>query len=1069
MAVIDTGASVSCVSEQLFADLLKEFKHLPVLPVPQTCIVGATGKKSSMINKQVLLNLRKGGFTTDWDFLVVKSLLKPIIIGMDFVTRHVTTVDFEKHAVGMKDKNGSLFTLDLALGSSLEGKSNVNLYIPGERDGAEVLSVGEKQIKEDGAHPSREEFLEVVRALDNLTGKQKEELLTVLVQNRTTFSEVPGRHHTYFARIRLTGEQPFFQRSYPIPLAYQSKVEEQIQQMLRWDVIERCASPYASPLCCVVKKDSSVRLCLDARKLNLRIEKDRDSPTPPEEILKWCEEVRFLSSTDLTHGYWQLSLHPEDRKYVSFLYKARTYCFKVLPFGIANAVAEFTRCMDGVLGPECQPFARAYLDDIIIHSRTFDDHLQHIRSVFTKIRNVGMTLKLKKSLFCREEMPFLGFIVTPRGVCSDPEKLKVIQDFPSPRNDRQLKGFLGILGFYRKFTTELAEVTAPLFELLKKGVKWNWTEKTEEAFRQAKTLFITSCTLYHPVAGVEFVLTTDASGYAIGAKLAQNVDGEERIIAMNSRLLNSAERHYTVTERECLGFVWALQRFRSIVLGSPLQIQTDHKALTFMLSCRIHSSRIRRWILAIQEFDYSIVYVKGKENMQVDALSRNVPGLGGELIDEDKNVTPDFCVLNIQLGEDTTIQKDFKRLPQLQREDLDLRKIRNDLEKEETEETPALVRTRLLYRVQDDILLRLVNGVDPFLQHWKVCVPGMIQEKLMWYIHHLSGHFGARKCFWQARRFFYWKNMEKHFKKVISTCELCQKVKFPNMSYAGVLQPILPEEPNILVSVDIFGPLPVGQGGLKYLLVFLDCFSKFCRIYPLKTATSASCLRRVSQYVKEMGTPKSILTDHGTQFVSHQWYEGLKKLNIIPTHTSIRHPASNPVERSNREIGRILRTYCHNKQTTWPAYVPFMNVLFNNLIQESTGITPVSLHFGRPANYNWIRRLGKVQEEQLPGHHVLIETARKRMFTLAKRRGKNRKSHPAFRVGELVLLKERPTSNFFSKETKKLFLVFSGPYSIQRVIKNNAYELWCNKRNSIRGVFNADSLKPFKVLNPNSG
>lgn len=182
MAVIDTGASVSCVSEQLFADLLKEFKHLPVLPVPQTCIVGATGKKSSMINKQVLLNLRKGGFTTDWDFLVVKSLLKPIIIGMDFVTRHVTTVDFEKHAVGMKDKNGSLFTLDLALGSSLEGKSNVNLYIPGERDGAEVLSVGEKQIKEDGAHPSREEFLEVVGALDNLTGKQKEELLKVLVQ-----------------------------------------------------------------------------------------------------------------------------------------------------------------------------------------------------------------------------------------------------------------------------------------------------------------------------------------------------------------------------------------------------------------------------------------------------------------------------------------------------------------------------------------------------------------------------------------------------------------------------------------------------------------------------------------------------------------------------------------------------------------------------------------------------------------------------------------------------------------------------------------------------------------------
>lgn len=308
--------------------------------------------------------------------------------------------------------------------------------------------------------------------------------------------------------------------------------------------------------------------------------------------------------------------------------------------------------------------------------------------------------------------------------------------------------------------------------------------------------------------------------------------------------------------------------------------------------------------------------------------------------------------------------------------------------------------------------------------------------------------------------------MEKHFKKELSTCELCQKVKFPNANYSGAMQSILPDGPNMLVSVDIFGPLPVGQRGLRYILVFLDCFSKFCRLYPLTAATSANCLRKVVLYVKEVGTPHSILSDHGTQFVSHQWYNGLRELGVLPTHSSIRHPASNPVERSNREIGRILRTYCHEKQTTWPAYVPFMNILFNNMIQESTGLSPVCLHFGRSADYDWTSRLCPIQEELLPTHQTLIETAKKRMVMLAEKRKKTRKGHPGFKVGELVLLREKPTSNFFSKETKKLFLIFSGPYKIQRVIKENAYELWCDKKNSTRGVFNAESLRPFKVLSP---
>lgn len=1063
-AILDTGASVSCISQQLFQELQQEFMHLPVLPVPQTCIVGASGKRSAIIDTQVLLNLRRNRFQADWSFLVVKSLAKPIIIGMDFIMKHVSRVDFEQNIVTLRDQHGEPVELNVTLDSSLEEKSMVQLSLQEDVVSEEVEPRKSPSQGQPNSHHDKEDFVNLIKTMDHLSGEQKEELLRVLWEHQGTFSEVPGRNLTYQARIRLSEEQPFFQKSYPIPIAYREDVDRQIQQMLNWDIIERCSSPYASPLCCVIKKDATVRLCLDARQLNLRIIKDRESPTPPEEILQWCEEVRVLSSTDLTHGYWQLSLHPDDRKYVAFLYKTRSYCFKVLPFGIANAVAEFTRCMDEVLWQGCKGFARAYLDDIIVHSRSFEEHLQHLRSVFTRITESGMTLKLKKSLFCREEMPFLGFIVTPRGVMSDPGKLKIIQEFPTPKNIKQLKGFLGILGFYRKFTTELATVTEPLFALLKKGIKWRWDAITEAAFQAAKQLFVVSCTLYHPVLGVEFVLTTDASSYALGAKLSQIIDGEERVIAMSSRLLNSAERHYTVTERECLGFVWALQRFRSIVLGSPLLIRTDHKALTFMLNCKIHSSRIRRWILAIQEFDYQIQYVKGAENEQVDALSRHLTGVNGTLVDEENFAPAVHEVLRIQLGEDPVLEKEFKKLRQLQRDDPTLGAICEIIETPKPDKGPANLRMRNLYCVKDGILHRLVNGIDPFNQHWKVCVPEVLQSSLIWYVHHKNGHFGGRKCYWQARKFFYWSKMEKHFKREIATCELCQKAKYPNTSFSGAMQPILPEEPNMLVSVDIFGPLPVGQRGLKYLLVFLDCFSKFCRIYPLTTATTASCLEKVRLYVTELGAPRAIITDHGTQFVSKKWYDGIKGLKIVPTHASIRHPASNPVERTNREIGRILRTYCHRKHTTWPACVDFMNVILNNVVQESTGQTPVTLHFGQPADYDWYRKLCKVEADQLPEHKALINTARKKLISSAQRRRKVKRKPHEFNVGDLVLVKEKPTSNFFSKETKKLFLIFSGPYHIIRIVRENAFELWCAKKQTIKGVFNAANLKPFKTL-----
>lgn len=247
---------------------------------------------------------------------------------------------------------------------------------------------------------------------------------------------------------------------------------------------------------------------------------------------------------------------------------------------------------------------------------------------------------------------------------------------------------------------------------------------------------------------------------------------------------------------------------------------------------------------------------------------------------------------------------------------------------------------------------------------------------------------------------------------------------------------------------------------MKYIFVLLDCFSKFCRIYPLTAATTLQCLTKVARYQQEVNGFETLLTDHGTQFTSKEWYARLKEMSIRPTHSSIRHPASNPVERVNREIGRILRTYCNQKHSSWTRYLPAMNELFNSVVHESTGTTPYLLHFGVENSDVWARL---TKEDRLPEHEELMKYARGRMLYLAEKRKRRKVFYPGFRIGQLVLLRSAPTSDFFSKETKKLFLLFQGPYMVNRVIGRNAYQLWCERELKVKGVYNACNLKPYRV------
>lgn len=364
-----------------------------------------------------------------------------------------------------------------------------------------------------------------------------------------------------------------------------------------------------------VKKDGTVRVCLDARKLNSVMVSDNELPLPIDSIVRDLGNVRYMSSLELTSSYWQIPIKPDHRQFTGFRHGTRTYQFKVLPFGLKTAVASFTRCMDQVLGPFFAAFVHVYVDDILITSSSFQEHVRHLDLVLARLAEAGFTIRRNKCSFFREEIDFLGYVLNTTGLRPHPNRAEAISEFPIPKNISQLQAFLGLCNFDRTFVENFASTTEPLTALLRKGAKWVWADLQQQAFEALKKLLTRETLLYHPNYAVPFIVQCDASDVGLGAVLYQNQNGMRRVVAYASRLLLDRERRYATHEKELLSIVFALQKWRVHLLGHHFTILTDHKILAYVNSCRLLSARITRWVLALQEFDFEIQYISGKDNL----------------------------------------------------------------------------------------------------------------------------------------------------------------------------------------------------------------------------------------------------------------------------------------------------------------------------------------------------------------------------------------------------------------------------------------------------------------------
>ena len=457
--------------------------------------------------------------------------------------------------------------------------------------------------------------------LSHLSQAQQKDVRPLL--NPELFRETPGFTSLVQHKIRLKEDAPAQQRSYRIPERLVPELKKEIKLMLEMGIIEVSRSEWCSPVVLVPKKDGSLRFCIDFRYLNSVSAFDPYPMPRIDEMVERVGRASYITTLDLSKGYWQLAMAPEVKGLTAFKTPFGMYQFRVMPFGLHGAPATFQRLMDYVLR-DVSEFCAAYLDDVVIFSQSWEEHVSHLQAVLSSIQAAGLTINPQKCAIAQKEVQYLGFVIGFGKIKPQLGKVEAIHAFPVPTTKKKVRGFVGLVGWYRKFVPHFADRSAVLNDLTKASApnKVRWTDECDRAFKDLKEAICSHPVLHSPDFDKPFTLQTDASGVGLGAVLLQEVEGEMKPVAYLSRRLLDRETRYSTVEKECLAMKWAIDTLRYYLLGRHFILETDHRALQWLNRMRDANMRIAGWYLALQPYDFTVRYRSGRSNVVADCLSR---------------------------------------------------------------------------------------------------------------------------------------------------------------------------------------------------------------------------------------------------------------------------------------------------------------------------------------------------------------------------------------------------------------------------------------------------------------
>ncbi|XP_052706279.1 uncharacterized protein LOC128181790 [Crassostrea angulata] len=461
-----------------------------------------------------------------------------------------------------------------------------------------------------------------IKFADRLTPDQLETAKSLCDSFSDVFTDIPGMTNLVEHKIVVTSSEPVRVKPYPIPFSTEKTITEEVQKMLQLNVIEPSSSPYSAPVVIARKKDGTNRFCIDYRRLNCATVFDAEPMPSPESIFSKMTGKKFVSKIDLSKGYWQVPMADESKPLTAFSTPSGLYQFRTMPFGLVNAPATFSRMMRKLL--QGMNGVENFIDDVIVFTDTFEEHLHILKTVFERLRDAGLAARPTKCFIGFDKIDCLGHMVGNKCLEPEQDKIDAVRNAPIPQTKKQVRAFLGLAGFYRKFIPNFSAIAIPLSDLTKKGQpnKVIWTESQQRAFDTLKHMLSERPILKLPEFNETFILRTDAADDGIGAVLLQMEDDEKLPVAYASRKLQPREKAYAVIEKECLAVVWGIQKFHQYLYGREFLLETNHQPLTYLNKAKTENSRLMRWALQLQPYRFRIIAIKGSDNVGADYLSR---------------------------------------------------------------------------------------------------------------------------------------------------------------------------------------------------------------------------------------------------------------------------------------------------------------------------------------------------------------------------------------------------------------------------------------------------------------
>lgn len=904
-----------------------------------------------------------------------------------------------------------------------------------------------------------------IRTGEYLDNKTKDRLDKLLERYRDCFAtnlQELGCTSEAEIKIQLQDSNPVVYRPYRLSFSEREKVREMVGDLLQNDIIQESQSDYASPILLVKKKNGEQRLCIDYRALNNKTTKDKYPLPIIDDQISILSGNKYFTTLDLASGYYQIPVAESSKHLTAFVTPDGHYEFKRMPFGLANAPAVFQRMINKILGARRFTYALAYMDDLLIPSATINEGFERLEEVLQLLQQAGLTLKLQKCSFFDETIEYLGYEISASGIRPSERKILAVKDFPAPRNVHEVRQFLGLASYFRKFVKGFGEIARPLTNLLKKNSVWQWTVTEIDAFNSLKSKLVDRpvLALYDPKLETE--LHTDASSLGLGGILMQWQGNPRTLkpVAYFSRQTTPEERHMHSYELETLAVVCSLKKFRVYLLGINFTVFTDCNALRTTLTRRDLIPRIARWWLQISEFNFKIEYRAGLKMAHVDALSRN-PLLNHHiesrgLLNESPsvlNISSDNWMLTLQLADPELVRVTKVLKPDIDEESAEIKKN-------------YVLKNNVLFRKVDD-QLRLVV---PKNARWQICRMN----------HDDVGHFGIAKTLERVKNKYWFPKMRKFIKKYVSACISCAYNKDSSSRVpSGHLHPIDKVGiPFHTLHLDHVGPFVRSKRGNSYILTIVDGFTKYLFARPVRDTKTKSVIRVLEDLFNDFAVPVRIISDRGTAFTSSQFQGFCSDKGIKHILNAVACPRANgQAERFNQTILTSLSTQNFDgNEKDWDKALGKVQWGVNNTVNASTKKCPSELLFGMkfsgptencigvPDSTN-VQNVDNIKEVRIDALHNIRLNQQKQK----DKHDLNRIAAPVYQVGDLVKI----VKNSFRNDGKstKLLPKFIGPYKVIKSLGNDRYKIGTvpgfQQTRLYESVVAADRMRPwihFKAL-----